>query len=214
MQYVHKSKRPHVATALDWCLGFRVSKVGHGLELVNIGELLQFIHLSKKSKNIGKPWKTNFHAPFQALFLGWGSADFNAPDEALCHQMMDRAILEGGVNLVAGLIADGWRMFNAIESLETWNSVRLWCLCLWYALMTSGRFPCWNPCFGDTLVFWRARWFVSSVTLPPLDWIRIASECPGRYSWTVPHPIRRLETRRFDRRDHWQVGCQRQDEER
>lgn len=30
----------------------------------------------------------------------WGSADFNAPDEALCHQMMDRAILEGAVNLV------------------------------------------------------------------------------------------------------------------
>lgn len=31
---------------------------------------------------------------------GWGSADFNAPDEALCHKMMDRAILDGGVNLV------------------------------------------------------------------------------------------------------------------
>ncbi|CAJ1421721.1 unnamed protein product [Effrenium voratum] len=30
----------------------------------------------------------------------WGSTDFNAPDESLCHQMMDRAILEGGVNLV------------------------------------------------------------------------------------------------------------------
>ncbi|CAK9089123.1 unnamed protein product [Durusdinium trenchii] len=30
----------------------------------------------------------------------WGSADFNGPDEALCHRMMDRAILEGGVNLV------------------------------------------------------------------------------------------------------------------
>jgi len=56
---------------------------------------------------IKKYRKTNFHAPFQALFSGWGSADFNAPDEALCHQMMDRAILEGGVNLVAGLIADG-----------------------------------------------------------------------------------------------------------
>ena len=32
---------------------------------------------------------------------GWGSSDFNAPDEALCHSMMDRAILDGGVNLVA-----------------------------------------------------------------------------------------------------------------
>eukprot|EP00913_Durusdinium_trenchii_P033986 g31813.t1 len=34
----------------------------------------------------------------------WGSADFNGPDEALCHRMMDRAILEArrqcGVNLV------------------------------------------------------------------------------------------------------------------
>ena len=30
----------------------------------------------------------------------WGSADFNGPDEALCHKMMDRAILEGGVNLL------------------------------------------------------------------------------------------------------------------
>ena len=30
----------------------------------------------------------------------WGSTDFNAPDEALCHQMMDRAILGGGINLV------------------------------------------------------------------------------------------------------------------
>eukprot|EP00611_Tribonema_gayanum_P019819 TRINITY_DN3509_c0_g1_i2.p1 TRINITY_DN3509_c0_g1~~TRINITY_DN3509_c0_g1_i2.p1 ORF type:complete len:474 (-),score=88.81 TRINITY_DN3509_c0_g1_i2:2557-3936(-) len=30
----------------------------------------------------------------------WVSEDFNAPDEALCHQMMDRAILEGGVNLI------------------------------------------------------------------------------------------------------------------
>jgi aryl-alcohol dehydrogenase-like predicted oxidoreductase len=30
----------------------------------------------------------------------WGSADFNAPDEALCHKMMDRAILEGGINLI------------------------------------------------------------------------------------------------------------------
>jgi aryl-alcohol dehydrogenase-like predicted oxidoreductase len=30
----------------------------------------------------------------------WGSTDFNAPDEALCHKLMDRAILEGGINLV------------------------------------------------------------------------------------------------------------------
>ena len=30
----------------------------------------------------------------------WGSADFNAPDEALCHKMMNRAILESGVNLI------------------------------------------------------------------------------------------------------------------
>ena len=30
----------------------------------------------------------------------WGSADFNAPDEELCHKMMDRAILGGGVNLI------------------------------------------------------------------------------------------------------------------
>lgn len=30
----------------------------------------------------------------------WGSTDFNAPDEALCHQMMDRAILNSGVNLI------------------------------------------------------------------------------------------------------------------
>lgn len=30
----------------------------------------------------------------------WGSTDFNAPDEAKCHAFMDRAILEGGVNLI------------------------------------------------------------------------------------------------------------------
>jgi len=30
----------------------------------------------------------------------WGSGDFNAPDEALCHKLMDRAILESGVNLI------------------------------------------------------------------------------------------------------------------
>ena len=30
----------------------------------------------------------------------WGSADFNAPDEALCHQLLDRAVLKGGINLV------------------------------------------------------------------------------------------------------------------
>jgi len=30
----------------------------------------------------------------------WGSADFNAPDEATCHKFMDRAILNSGVNLI------------------------------------------------------------------------------------------------------------------
>lgn len=30
----------------------------------------------------------------------WGSGDFNGPDEALCHKLMDRAILEGGINLI------------------------------------------------------------------------------------------------------------------
>jgi len=30
----------------------------------------------------------------------WGSADFNAPDEAMCHKMMDRAILNSGINLI------------------------------------------------------------------------------------------------------------------
>ena len=30
----------------------------------------------------------------------WGSTDFNAPDMAACHALMDRAILESGVNLV------------------------------------------------------------------------------------------------------------------
>eukprot|EP00930_Biecheleria_cincta_P005541 TRINITY_DN106472_c0_g1_i1.p1 TRINITY_DN106472_c0_g1~~TRINITY_DN106472_c0_g1_i1.p1 ORF type:complete len:559 (+),score=76.87 TRINITY_DN106472_c0_g1_i1:24-1679(+) len=30
----------------------------------------------------------------------WGSADFNAPDEKMCFKFMDKAILEGGVNLV------------------------------------------------------------------------------------------------------------------
>ena len=30
----------------------------------------------------------------------WGSTDFNAPDEAMCHAFMDKAILESGVNLV------------------------------------------------------------------------------------------------------------------
>lgn len=29
-----------------------------------------------------------------------GSADFNAPDEALCHAFLDRAVLDGGINLV------------------------------------------------------------------------------------------------------------------
>ena len=32
----------------------------------------------------------------------WGGADFNSPDEALCHKLMDRAVLERGVNLVRG----------------------------------------------------------------------------------------------------------------
>jgi aryl-alcohol dehydrogenase-like predicted oxidoreductase len=30
----------------------------------------------------------------------WGSTDFNGPDEALCHQMLDRAVLDGGVNFI------------------------------------------------------------------------------------------------------------------
>ena len=30
----------------------------------------------------------------------WGSNDFNAPDEAMCHKFMDRAILEGGINMI------------------------------------------------------------------------------------------------------------------
>lgn len=30
----------------------------------------------------------------------WGSTDFNAPGEMLCHKMMDRAILGGGINLI------------------------------------------------------------------------------------------------------------------
>lgn len=30
----------------------------------------------------------------------WGSSDFNGPDESLCHKMMNRAILESGVNLI------------------------------------------------------------------------------------------------------------------
>ena len=30
----------------------------------------------------------------------WGGADFNSPDEALCHKLMDRAILNSGVNLI------------------------------------------------------------------------------------------------------------------
>ena len=30
----------------------------------------------------------------------WGSADFNGPDEALCHQLLDRAVLRSGVNLL------------------------------------------------------------------------------------------------------------------
>ena len=30
----------------------------------------------------------------------WGSADFNAPNEELCHKFMDRAILGSGINLI------------------------------------------------------------------------------------------------------------------
>lgn len=30
----------------------------------------------------------------------WGSTDFNAPDEKLCHRMLDNAVLENGINLV------------------------------------------------------------------------------------------------------------------
>ena len=30
----------------------------------------------------------------------WGSADFNAPDEEECFKLMDRAILQGGINLI------------------------------------------------------------------------------------------------------------------
>ena len=30
----------------------------------------------------------------------WGGDDFNSPDEALCHAMLDYAVLERGVNLV------------------------------------------------------------------------------------------------------------------
>lgn len=34
----------------------------------------------------------------------WMSEDFNAPDMSLCHAMMDRAILESGVNLIGECI--------------------------------------------------------------------------------------------------------------
>ena len=30
----------------------------------------------------------------------WASADFNAPDEATCFEMLDRAVLKSGVNLI------------------------------------------------------------------------------------------------------------------
>lgn len=30
----------------------------------------------------------------------WGGADFNSPDEELCHALLDRGILEGGLNLI------------------------------------------------------------------------------------------------------------------
>jgi len=30
----------------------------------------------------------------------WGGADFNSPDEKLCHEMLDRAVLEKGVSLI------------------------------------------------------------------------------------------------------------------
>eukprot|EP00438_Fugacium_kawagutii_P026793 Skav209679 [mRNA] locus=scaffold1603:85710:98860:- [translate_table: standard] len=56
------------------------------------------------------------------LAARWGSADFNAPDEALCHQLMDRAILEGGVNLVDTaeqypIPSDGLRPEGATEEI-------------------------------------------------------------------------------------------------
>ncbi|KAJ1446553.1 putative aldo/keto reductase family protein, partial [Pelagophyceae sp. CCMP2097] len=30
----------------------------------------------------------------------WGGTDYNSPDEALCHAMLDRGVLEGGINLL------------------------------------------------------------------------------------------------------------------
>jgi len=30
----------------------------------------------------------------------WGGEDFNSPNEALCHQLLDRGVLEGGLNLI------------------------------------------------------------------------------------------------------------------
>lgn len=30
----------------------------------------------------------------------WGSTDFNAPDEAMCHKLLDRAVLGSGINLI------------------------------------------------------------------------------------------------------------------
>ena len=30
----------------------------------------------------------------------WGGADFNSPDRELCHKLLDRGVLEGGINLI------------------------------------------------------------------------------------------------------------------
>ena len=30
----------------------------------------------------------------------WGGADFNSPDKELCHKLLDRGVLEGGINLI------------------------------------------------------------------------------------------------------------------
>ena len=38
--------------------------------------------------------------PVQSAHLRRGSGDFNAPDEATCLSFLDRAILEGGINLI------------------------------------------------------------------------------------------------------------------
>ena len=38
----------------------------------------------------------------------WGSADFNGPDEALCHQLLDRAVLGGAAGRAAGRRWSSW----------------------------------------------------------------------------------------------------------